>query len=108
MFFCCGSKPKIAPKKIPPIRDINTARKYGITLARYQRILALPNMTRGIMEAMFLDGWDFTDTSTDLRLFAGLHSFDLSSIPEYIAEEDQQYEEYEENEENEDHVEENV
>jgi len=99
MFFCCGSKSKIAPKKIPPIRDIKTADKYGITLARYQRILALPKMTRGIMEVMYLNEWDFTDTSLDLRLFAGLQSFDLSSIPEYVAEEDEAYEENEENEE---------
>ena len=51
------------------------------------------------MGVMYLNEWDFTDTSLDLRLFAGLQSFDLSSIPEYVAEEDEAYEENEENEE---------
>ena len=87
MFFCCGFKPQIA-KQIC-IRDVSTATKYGITIERYYRILALPKMTRGTMEAMYVNGWDFTDVSKDLGLFSLVQSTDLSSIPEYVGEDDQ-------------------
>jgi len=57
------------------IMDIKRAQKYGITIERYKRIIAIPNMTLSLMEAMYNNGYDFSDVSNDLHLFAQMQTF---------------------------------
>ena len=83
MFFsCCTTHTKITPKEIAMEMDQLRANKYGISIERYNRILSLPQMTRNRVETLYNNGWDFTDTSLDLQLFAEMQTFCLESIPE--------------------------
>ena len=67
--------------------DIKRAQKYGINVDRYKRIMALPGMNFSLMELMYNNGYDFSDTSNDLTLFAEMQTFtpekyNLNSISE--------------------------
>ena len=73
--FCCTSKQKVLPQEIADIMDRKRAEKYGISIERYYRILDLPNMTRSMVENMHRNGWDFTNTSQDLLLFANMQTY---------------------------------
>ena len=68
--------------------DQKRADKYGISYERYHRILALPQMTRDMIENLYVNGWDFTDTSLDLELFTEMQRFRLESIKEQHNEDD--------------------
>lgn len=90
MLFCsCYSKSKITPNDITVAMDEIRAKKYGISLERYYRILDLPQMTPHMMDVMYTNGWDFTDTSLDLLLFAEMQTFRLESIKEQRCEDDE-------------------
>lgn len=80
--FCCMSMSKIAPQEISEIMDKQRAEKYGISIGRYRKILELPNMTRDLVHFIHMNGWDFTDTSKDLQLFAEMQSFDKKNLPD--------------------------
>ena len=83
MFFsCCATNTKIIPQEIAIEMDKIRAEKYGISIERYNRILSLPQMTRYKVETLYNNGWDFTDMSLDLQLFAEMQTFCLESIPE--------------------------
>ena len=80
--FCCISRQKIAPREIVDIMDKKRAERYGIHIDRYHRILQLPNMTKELIEVMYSNGWDFTDTSKDLLLFAEMQTFQKKYLPD--------------------------
>ena len=63
--------------------DQKRAEKYGISVERYYRILEWPNMTKRHIEILYTKGWDFTDTSRDLQLFAGIQTIELPIIAEH-------------------------
>ena len=89
LFSCCVSNSKVSPKeKISVLMDQKRADKYGISYERYHRILALPQMTRDMIENLYVNGWDFTDTSLDLELFTEMQRFRLESIKEQHNEDD--------------------
>lgn len=75
MFTCCTRAEKIKPQTIVSHIDKMAAKRYGISIERYNRIMALPNMSRENMHIMYENGWDFTDTSQDLLLFAGMQTY---------------------------------
>ena len=76
MWWLCGcvSHRKILIDDIYDIMDAKHAEKYGITIERYRRILSLPYMDQGLMDKMHSDGYDFSDTSQDLMLFAEMQT----------------------------------
>lgn len=80
--FCCISRQKIAPREIEVIMDQKRATKYGISIDRYYRILQLPNMTKELVDVLHGNGWDFTDTSKDLLLFAEMQTFQKKYLPD--------------------------
>ena len=88
LFSCCVSNSKVSPKEVAMIMDQKRAEKYGISYERYHRILALPQMTRDMVENMYVNGWDFTDTSRDLELFTEMQRSRLESIKEQHNEDD--------------------
>lgn len=88
LFSCCVSNSKVSPKEIATLMDRKRAEKYGISYERYHRILALPQMTRDMVENMYVNGWDFTDTSRDLELFTEMQRSRLESIKEQHNEDD--------------------
>lgn len=81
-FYCCTTNSKIIPQEIAIEMDKLRAEKYGISIERYHRILSLPQMTRYKVDTLYNNGWDFTDMSLDLQLFAEMQTFCLESIPE--------------------------
>ena len=84
MFFsCCATNSKIIPQEIAIEMDKLRAEKYGISIERYHRILSLPQMTRNKVDTLYKNGWDFTNKSLDLLLFAEMQTFCLESIPEH-------------------------
>jgi len=88
LFSCCVTNSKVSPKVISVLMDQKRADKYGISYERYHRILALPQMTRDMIENLYVNGWDFTDTSLDLELFTEMQRFRLESIKEQCNEDD--------------------
>ena len=88
LFSCCVSNSKVSPKEIATLMDRKRAEKYGISYERYHHILALPQMTRDMDENMYVNGWDFTDTSRDLELFTEMQRSRLESIKEQHNEDD--------------------
>jgi len=77
MWWCCGytATRKIVIEETHDIDDIKRAKIYGITIERYKRILMLPHMNRILMDNLYENGWDFTDTKCDLDLFAEMQTY---------------------------------
>jgi hypothetical protein len=88
---CCTSSRKIMIEDIHDIMDIKRAQKYGITIERYKRILALPNMTLSLMDIMYNNGYDFSDVSNDLQFFVHMQTFnEENDILDSIKEEEEE------------------
>lgn len=78
--FCCMSDSKIAPQENMIMIDKKKADKYGISIERYYKLLGYPNMTRELIDFLHRNGWNFTDTSNDLSLFAEIQTYSDNDV----------------------------
>ena len=81
IWFCFKSNKKVVINEIHDILELSYAKKYNLSVERYRRIIALPNMTHEIMETMVGNGFDFSNTQLDLQFFAYMQTYHTLNNP---------------------------